>query len=279
MKEILALFFAITVAASVTAHGSHGSHGSQGDGGLSVGLESGLHMHQHDDEDEPEVVPNTALALSYSEGFLDDKLEFDIGLSYLSSFKKGYFELEHDHAHDDDEGHDHSHDHDHDIFKHRDFFQQVLCLTSGLTYSLDATYFSTLSFILENETDFYLVPRIDVENSIKGVLKPGIKWNQKLGFGDIYVRYNLPLQYVSYFKEEEFGVGSDVTLGWQSKFGLGIDVIGRFSLSPESGFDGVDAIVTYALSVKKFASYIGCEFEDIGPEIGFAPLIGVRYNF
>ena len=260
---------AVVIASSAMAHGSHGSHGDSG--GLSVGLEFGLHIHQHDDEDEheTEVIPNAALSLSYSESFFDDKLDFDFGLSYVPSFKKGYFELEEHHHHDDDDDHDHE----------EDFFQQILCLEAGLTYSLDVTYFSTLSFILENETDFYLAPRIG-KNNVEGVLKPGLKWNWGLNFGDIYVRYDLPLQYVSYFGEE-FSVGSDVTLGWQSKFGLGIDFIGRFLLSPEAGFDGVDAIISYALPIKNFTLYVSCEFEGIGSEEGFCivPVIGFRYSF
>jgi hypothetical protein len=271
MKGIIALFLALIIANYAMAHGSHGSHGSGDNTGLSAGLEFGLHIHTHDDNDEDEeggteLAPYAAITLSYSEGFFDDKLEFDIGLSYILNLKKGFFELEHEY------------DYDHSLLN-EDFLQQVLCLNAGLTYSLDVTYFSTLSFILENDTDFYLVPRIG-ENNTEGELKPGLKWNWSLNFGDIYVRYDLPLQYVSYF-DEEFGVGSDVSLGWQSKFGLGVDFVGRFALSPESGFDGVDAIVSYALPIKNFTLSIGCEFEGIGSEEGIAivPAIGFTYTF
>jgi hypothetical protein len=267
MKGIIALLLALIIADYAMAHGSHGSHGSDEDStGLSVGLEFGLHIHAHGDDDDDdeggtEVAPNAAINLSYSEGFFDDKLEFDIGLSYIFNFKKGFFELVDSHLPDED------------------FYQQVICLNAGLSYTLDITYFSTLSFILENDTDFYLSPRIG-ENNIEGVLTPGIKWNWGLNFGGIYVRYDLPLQYVSYFGEE-FGVGSDISLGWQSKFGLGLDFIGHFLLSPESGFDGVDAVISYELAVKNFTFYVSCEFEGIGSEEGICivPLIGFRYSF
>jgi hypothetical protein len=263
MKRIIAVFLAVIVANYAMAHGSHGSN--EDSSGLSAGLEFGLHIHTHDDDDdegETEVAPNAAISLSYSEGFFDDKLEFDIGLSYIFNFKKGYFDLVHDYSPDEDS------------------FQQVLCLNLGLSYSLDIKYFSTLSFILENDTDFYLSPRIDGGKNKEGELKPGIKWNWGLNFGDIYVRYDLPLKYVSYFGEE-LGVGSDISLGWQSKFGLGLDFIGHFLLSPESGFDGVDAIVSYALSVKNFTFYASCELEGIGSEEGICivPIIGFRYSF
>jgi hypothetical protein len=262
MKKIIALFLAVVIANNAMAHGSHGS---SGDGsGLSAGLEFGLHIHN---DDETEVVPNTTLSLSYSEGFFDDKLEFDIGLSYIFSLKKRYFELDHEYGHS----------------ANKDFFQQVLCLNAGLTYSIDVTYFSTLSFILENDTDFFLSPRIDGENNIEGVLTPGIKWNWGLNFGDVYTRFDLPLQYVSYFKDEEFGIGSDISIGWESNFGLGLGLIGHFLLSPkpESYFDGVDAAISYAFSVKNLTFYLNCEFEGIGSEEGFGicPSIGFRYNF
>jgi hypothetical protein len=263
MKGIIALFLTLVIANFAMAHGSHGSPGDSS--GLSAGLEFGMHIHSHDDDDdeegETEVAPFAAISLSYSEGFFDDKLEFDIGLSYIFNFKKGFFELVDAH------------------FPDEDFHQQVLCLNAGLSYNLDLSYFSTLSFILENDTDFYLSPRVG-ENNIEGELKPGLKWNWGLNFGDIYLRYDLPLQYVSYFGGE-FGVGSDVSLGWQSKFGLGLDFIGHFLLSPETGFDGVDAIISYELAVKNFTFYVNCEFEGIGSEEGICivPLIGFRYSF
>jgi hypothetical protein len=271
MKGITAFFLALIVATSAMAHGSHGSPGGDSSG-LSAGLEFGLDIHPHDDGDDDEhgieVAPNAAVSLSYSEGFFDDKLEFDIALSYIFNFKKGHFELEHEY------------DYAPLRLPDEDFFQQVLCLNAGLAYSFDLTYFTTLSLILENDTDFYLSPKIG-ENNIEGELKPGIKWNWNTGFGDIYVRYDVPLKYVSFFKEEVFGVGSDVSLGWQSKFGLGVDFIGRFLLSPESGFDGVDAIISYELPVKNFTFYITCEFEGIGSEEGICivPAIGFRYSF
>jgi hypothetical protein len=278
MKSILAIILALIVANFAAAHGSHGAPGGDGSG-LSVGAGFGLHIHQHDDETE--VIPNAMFSLSYSESFFDDKLDFDFGLNYIPSFKKGYFEIEeHDHGHSHDhDGHDH--DHDHDIFATRDFFQQVLCLEAGLTYNLSLAYFTTLSFSLENETDFYISPKLKGENSTVGVLTPGIKLNQGFSFGDSYVQYGLPLQYVSYFKEEEFSVGSDVTIGWQSKFGLRIEFIGHFLISPEAGFDGVDAIISYVLPIKNFSFYVNCEFEGIGMEesIGIVPGIGFTYSF
>jgi hypothetical protein len=266
MKGIIALFLSIVIANYAMAHGSHGSDGDNT--GLSVGLEFGVHIHPHHDDDDhdhgdddgTEIAPYTAVSLSYSESFFDDKLDFDIGLSYIFNFKKGFFELVHGHSDED-------------------FFQQVLCLNAGLSYSLDIKYFSTLSFILENDTDFYLSPRIG-KNNIEGELKPGIMWNWGLNFGDIYVRYDLPLKYVSYFGEE-FGVGSDVGIGWQSKFGLGVDFVGHFLLSPETGFEGVDAVISYELAVKNFTFYAGFEFEGIGSEEGicFVPIIGFSYTF
>jgi hypothetical protein len=267
MKGIIALFLAVIVANFAMAHGSHGSHdSSEENSGLSVGLEFGLHIHTHNDDDDgdeggTEVAPYAAITLAYSEGFFDDRLEFDIGLSYIFNFKRGYFELADGHLPDEY------------------FYQQVLCLNAGLSYTLDLTYFSTLSFILENDTDFYLSPRIGKSN-IEGELKPGVKWNFGLNFGDIYVRYDVPLQYVSYFGEE-FGVGNDASIGWQSKFGLGLDFIGHFLLSPETGFDGVDAVISYEFAVKNFTFYAICEFEGIGSEEGICivPLIGFKYSF
>jgi hypothetical protein len=266
----MALLLALFVANYAAAHGSHGASG--GGSGLSVGAGFGLHIHQHDDEDEAEVVPNAAATLSYSESFFDEKLEFEIGLSYIPVFQKGYFELEE---------HEHEHEHGHEHAEEEDFYQQVLCLEAGLTYNLSLSYFTTLSFSLENETDFYLSPAEKGENNVEGVLTPAIKFNWDSGIGGLHIKYGLPLQYVSYFKEEEFGVGSDVTIGWQSKFGLGMEFIGHFLMSPESGFDGVDAIISYVLPIKKFSLYVNCEFEGIGTDEGMCivPGIGFLYSF
>jgi hypothetical protein len=142
------------------------------------------------------------------------------------------------------------------------------------------TYFSKLSFTLENELDFYLVPRIRDENNMEGELRPGIKWNWNV-LGDISARYDAPLHYISYVKEEEFEVGSDVAIGWQSKFGLGIECAGRFTLLPEYSFDGVDVILSYTLTVKKFSFNAGCELESIGSDggMGIVPSIGIGYSF
>jgi len=261
MRSIMALFLAFIVANFAMAHGSHGAHGSD-DSGLSVGLGFGMHIHQ--EEDETEFIPNAELSLSYSESFFDDKLDFDIGVSYIPTFTKEFFEIAEDY-----------------LFSNPNFYQQVICLNAGLAYRLDLTYFTSLSFVLENDTDFYLAPREDGENNIEGELMPGIKFNWKSGIGDIYVQYGVPLQYVSYFKEEEFGIGSDVTIGWESKFGLGINFTGHFLMSPESGFDGVDAVISYILPIKKFSLYANCEFEGIDSDEGMhiVPAIGIRYSF
>jgi len=271
MRSIIALFLALIAANFAMAHGSHGAHGDDSSG-LSAGLGFGLHIHQHDDETE--VVPNAALSLSYNESFFEDKLDFDIGLSYIPSFKRGYFELE-------EHEHEHEYEQELEYADEKDFYQQVLCLEAGLTYNLSLGYFTTLSFSLENETDFYLAPREDGENNTEGVLTPGIKLNWNSGLGGIYIKYGLPLQYVSYHKEEKFGVGSDVTVGWQSKFGLGMEFIGHFLISPEADFDGVDAIIAYAVPIKKFSFYANCGFEGIGTDEGvcIVPGIGISYNF
>jgi hypothetical protein len=52
---------------------------------------------------------------------------------------------------------------------------------------------------------------------------------------------------------------------------------------PDSGpgFDGVDAMISYTLPIKKFSLSVGCELEGIGSEEGFCivPMIGFRYSF
>jgi len=261
MKSIMALFLALIAANFAVAHGSHGAQGGEGSG-LSAGLGFGMHIHQ--EEDETEFIPNAELSLSYSESFFDDKLDFDIGVSYIPTFTEGFFEIAEDYP-----------------FSNPHFHQQVICLNGGLAYRLDLSYFTSLSFMAENDTDFYIAPREDGQNNTEGVVTPGIKLNWNSGIGALYVQYGLPLQYVFYFKTEEWGIGSDLTIGWESKFGLGINFTGHYLMSPESGFDSVDAVIAYAVPIKKFLVYVNCEFEGIGSEEGMhiVPAAGFRYNF
>ncbi|GBU27514.1 hypothetical protein R84B8_01047 [Treponema sp. R8-4-B8] len=263
MRSIMALFLALIVTNFAMAHGSHGGGGDEG--GLSVGLGFGAHIHA----DEGEFIPNAEVSLSYSESFFDDKLDFEFGASYLPALIPGKFvELE-----DDLE--------DFEEFEeaHAGEYQHVICLNAGLTFNIILDYFTTLSFSLEIDHDFYLVPREDGANNQEGVLTPGIKLNWGLNFGDIYLQCGVPLQYISY-RPEEFGVGIDGTIGWESKFGLGINCTAHFLISPESGFDGVDAVISYVLPIKQFSLYANCTFEGIGTdEVHIAPGIGVRFNF
>jgi len=260
----MALFLALTVANFAMAHGSHGGGGDEG--GLSVGVGYGAHIHAEEGE---EPIHNLELSLSYSESFFDDKLDFDIGVSYLPALTKGAFvELEED-----------LDDYDDFADLHKDEYQHVICLNAGLTYNIILDYFTTLSFSLENDTDFYLAPKEDGANNVEGVLTPGIKLNWGLNFGDLYVQCGFPLQYVSY-RQEEFGVGSDVSIGWESKFGLGINFTAHFLFSPESGFDGVDAVISYVLPIKRFSLYANCALEGIGTdEMHIVPAVGFKFNF
>ena len=104
--------------------------------------------------------------------------------------------------------------------------------------NIDVGESSTLSIILENEN------YVDLDadgDKVAGVFKPGLMFNQSFDGGDIYFKLDSPIAYLFYGIDPFFGL--DITAGWESAFGLGIEVSGHILFNnlydDEKGFTGV----------------------------------------
>jgi len=91
--------------------------------------------------------------------------------------------------------------------------------------NLRITSASTLSFLLGFENDFHLSPdRTDDKDNLGrviGIIKPGIKFKQGLGFGDLYFQVDLPVSYWS-LNDQPNLIYLGFSVGWDSTFGLGV---------------------------------------------------------
>jgi len=277
MKKVFLLFLVLCAVAGF-ASAEDEDEGT----GLTAGLEFGIsNISKANDEDMgPYLMP----MLIYEKSFLDGALDVYAELDYTFGFAK-------------DDGAN----------------PQSLYVDLMLGYNLSFGSASTLSFILENEFDeLKISPKVKGENPLTGIFTPAVKFNQKLDIGDLYAQIGAPITYMQYDKDAETAIGLDCTLGWNSAFGLGLELKVCSLLVPSggSGYTGIDATVSYdsepiyieveALipkeinnegvtitpefdySFKKFTFYVKCEFAGIGISKGdviISPALGVKYSF
>ena len=182
-----------------------------------------------------------------------------------------------------------------------------------LGYNLFLGSASTLSFIVENEFDPVRVsPWFDDSRNITGIFTPAVKFNQTFGFGDLYVMAGAPITYWQLGnKDAETLIDLDFTLGWQSPFGLGLEIIERNCLKPDMDYAGLDVIVSYengpvyaevGVSTTKeikedgitiipefdftfyrgFTAYLKCAFDGVfadEEDVRFSPALGIKFSF
>jgi hypothetical protein len=238
--------------------------------GLSAGLELGLGIVA------AEVEFGLSPFLEYENSFFDGALDLSAALAYGLVFS--------------------------------DPVAQGIEMEEELAYNLSLAGTSVLSFILNNSNGFVLSPREDDSNNLEGVLSPGIKFNQTLGFGDLFARVDFPLTYVQPERGAEFEFGIDLGLGWASTFGLGIEVTEHNVILPEGVYGGIDLTASYeygpiyaelaigappefeGISISPafeytfnaFTFYASLEFADInveGADVSISPAIGVKFSF
>jgi len=179
--------------------------------GLTAGVEFGITDINKPNEAE-DVYPYLEASVEYENSFLDEALDIYAGLAYDIGFTKEINEdLE-------------------EVNPHGLWFD----LKVGYNLGLGAA--STLSFILENENYFEIAPA--TEDRIFGVIKPGIKFNQNMeDIGDFYAQADVPLAYLYFGAEKDYTfAGLDITLGWASAFGLGLEAAGHILFSPNDDF-------------------------------------------
>jgi len=212
MKKLLVLLLVLFMAAGFAAADDDGI-------GLTAGLEFGINdINKPNDAEESD--PYIEASIEYENSFLDKALDIYAGLAYDLHFNKNEY---------DDTPHG-------------------LWFDFSIGYNLKLSSASTLTPILENENyiDFSAS-----EDSVLGILKPGIKFNQNIDdVGDLYFQLDVPLAYAYYGAEDTF-VGLDFTLGWASTFGLGLEASGHVLISPNdedldvSGFTGMGFTASY----------------------------------
>jgi len=172
-----------------------------------------------------------------------------------------------------------------------------------LGYNLGLGGASTLSFSLENEFDeLTILPQL----ALTGIFTPAVKYNHTFGFGDLYAQVGAP---ITYYDKDAVTTGLDLTLGWDSTFGLGIEAKLCTLLAPEDviGFHGIEAIVSFRtgsvyikvetiipmaigavgatvtpefnFSIWDLTLYLKCEFSGIGRgETITSPAIGLKFT-
>jgi hypothetical protein len=227
--------------------------------GLSAGLEFGIGNigKANDGERTPYLMP----MLIYENSFFDDSLELYAELDYIFGFTKE--------TNDDGD----------------DVFPQSLYFDIMAGYNLGLGSASTLSFILENEFDEIIIsPRFRENNALNGIFTPAVKFTQGFDFGDLFAQIGVPITYVQYDKDADTEVGLDLTLGWNSTFGLGIElkVLTLITPSDISGFNGLEALIAYEYVFRNFTFYVKCEFTGIGIKdevVVISPALGVKYSF
>jgi hypothetical protein len=254
MQKLLVLSLIVSLAVS------HALFADEDEGiGLSAGLEFGIVNigKANDEERYPYLMP----MLIYENSFLDDSLEFYAELDYIFGFTKE----------PNDEG--------------NEVFPQSLYFDLMVGYNLGLGSASTLSFILENEFDEIIIsPRFKESNALTGIFTPAVKFTQSFDFGDLFAQVGVPITYVQYDKDADTEVGIDSTLGWNSSFGLGIEIKVLTLIAPRdiSGFNGLEALIGYEYVFRNFTFYAKCEFTGIGIKgegMCVSPALGVKYSF
>ncbi|GHT63873.1 hypothetical protein FACS1894110_02470 [Spirochaetia bacterium] len=229
--------------------------------GLSAGVEFGL------GDVVDKVVFSLAPQITYENSFLDGALDV---------FAEGIYAF----AFDDEVGMEAS-------------------LEEELGYNFFPGSASTLSIIVNNLNEFVLTP--DEAKGVSGTFTPGVKYTHALGFGDLYGRTGLPVEYA------DFGLGLDLTAGMAAAFGFGAELTAHIALYPDPDYAGLDLILSYEAgniyaeveidtgkdfrdiviipefdySFKALTFWVKAELGNINADapVSFTPAIGVKYSF
>ncbi|MCL1931821.1 MAG: hypothetical protein FWF55_08390 [Treponema sp.] len=214
MNKFLLLFLFVVLAAGFAA---------AEDIGLTAGLEFGI-VDMNKPNDAEDVYPYLDVSVEYENSFLDDALDIYAGLTFDVGFTQEM----------NDEG--------------DEVNPSSLSFDFSIGYNLGLGDASTLSFILGNENN---IDFVSTEDNVLGIIKPGIKFNQNMGDnGDFYAQADVPIYYLYYgLEKDDTFAGLDLTVGWASAFGLGLEAGGHILFSPDddtfNGFTGISFTASY----------------------------------
>jgi hypothetical protein len=282
MKKLFFIFLILLLSLNFAVTADEGA-------GVSLGLEVGIGNINHKDDWTPYIMPMFIFDHTFNDGALDIFAELD----YTFGFEKV--------PEDKD-----------DVYPQSVYFD----LLFGYNKSVGAA--STLSFILENEFDEYIIsprPKANKGSDFTGILTPAVIYTQGFDFGDIYGGVGIPITYMQYmqeFKDTDLVLGANFTVGWNSVFGLGLEAKAFAQLSPSEGrgYLGLEALASYEngpmyfevlaqipkeikyggititpefdFSFGNVTFYAYSELAGIGAEGGsiiISPAIGVKFNF
>ena len=249
MKNFLLFFLVLILSAGFTA---------AEDIGLTVGLEFGV-TDVNKPNDAEDVYPYLEVSVEYENSFLDEALDIYVGLAYDIGFTQ---EINDDGEKVNPNG---------------------LSFDFSIGYNLGLGAASTLSFILGNENYIEFAP--STGDRVFGVIKPGIRFNQNAeDNGDFYAQLDVPVAYLYFGAEKDYTfAGLDITLGWASVFGLGIEATGHILLSPTdnmgdgetlNGFTGISITASYETGpiYTEIAATIPVKNLDIGSPYSYFDL-------
>jgi hypothetical protein len=277
MNKLFLIFFVLllVLTVSVTADDNFG---------LSIGLETGIGNINR--ADEGDIEPYHRPMIIFDRSFLDGVLDVFAELKYTFRFTKAYDGREL-------------------VYPKSLYFDLLAAYNMGLGST------TTLSFILENEVDeFIIAPRFKDNNYVTGILTPAINMNQEFNFGDIYTRIGFPVTYFQEDKKAKTSVDLYFTLGWYSIFGLGLEAKVLMQLSPDRGNIGFEGLASYEADTMYFeilaevpadiktegititpefeyyydrlTFFVNCEFSGFGVEGGkvrISPALGIKFSF
>ncbi|MCL2765441.1 MAG: hypothetical protein FWD40_09220 [Treponema sp.] len=185
--------------------------------GFTAGLEAVIYDINKPNEKE-DAEPYIQANIIYENAFIDEALDLYVELAYAIGLTKDEYD---------------------------DKNPQELYFDIMAGYNIGLGDSSILTVILENE-NFMLLSQD--EDNAAGILRPGVRFNQSLDAGDIYIQADVPFAYM-YFGLDSF-MGLDITAGWESEFGLGLSVTGHMLFSDvwgddSNGFTGLSLAASY----------------------------------
>jgi hypothetical protein len=114
-----------------------------------------------------------------------------------------------------------------------------------LGYNFELSDTDVFSIIVNNNNTLYLAPSLGDENDHEGVFEPSLKYTHTFGFGDLYGQLGFPIAYLTGLKDEDAQIGTTLTLGLASGFGLGLELSGTYILSPESDYAESGILISF----------------------------------
>lgn len=294
MRKFLVLVILVFLTAnfSLSAHSGCSGYGRFGMEGFAAALEFGF-----DGVNEDVRMAYLTTMIGYGHSFFDKMIETYAELNYTFGFRRN--------------GHPHYVSYDED-----GVFPQTMYLNLMARYNLypGRSEDTKLSFSLKNVFDKIIIaPRSEVNNNIKGVFSSSATFYQKTNIGQFNASASLPVTYIQVNRNADTRVGLNFSIGWDTKFELGLDVTLITMLAPNesSGIDSLEFFVGYGwwpfyfclwsalplkdiedrgislspkveYSFRDFGFFVKCEFEGIGVkknDDGYATCISPGLGF